>query len=308
MTPIGVLVMAYGTPERLEDVEAFYTDVRRGRPPSAEQLHALVRRYEAIGGLSPLNAHTKAQVSALQAALDAIERDRYLVAYGTKHATPKIEDAVDFLAQAGASFLVGLVLAPHYSRLSVGQYLERALARALERRLGSAFLEHWHDEPALIDALARRVRQAVDALATKHRGPIEVVFSAHSLPKRILELDDPYPAQLASTASLVAQEAGLARYRLAWQSAGRTEEPWMGPDILEVIDLLASEGVPAIVVCPAGFTADHLEVLYDLDIEARERAERQGVAFSRTASLNDDPQVMAALARRVAAAASRLEP
>lgn len=303
----GVVVMSYGTPERLEDVEAFYTDVRRGRPPSAEQLAALTERYRAIGGVSPLGQRTAAQLDALHGALEAAEPGRYLVRSGAKHARPKIEEAVDALAAGGADQLVGLVLAPHYSRLSVGEYVERARTRAAAHGLPAAFVEDWHDEPALVEALADRVRRGVADLLARTGEPLEVVFTAHSLPERILASGDPYPGQLAETARLVAAAAGLVHHRTAWQSAGRTGEAWLGPDILEVLARLAADGVVSVLVCPAGFTSDHLEVLYDLDIEARQLAERLGTGFARTPSLNDDAQVMAALARRVAAAAAGLE-
>ncbi len=300
----GVLVMSYGTPARAEDVAAFYTDVRRGRPPSTEQLADLVRRYDAIGGLSPLRERTAAQVAALEAALGAISPGRYVVRSGMKHADPRIERAVDELAAAGAGALVGLVLAPHDSALSVGEYVERATAAATAQQMRSVFLRSWHDEPALVAALAARVRDAAgslgydlaDAAACER---LEVVFTAHSLPARILQSGDPYPAQLAETAELVARRCGLTRHRVGWQSAGRTAEAWIGPDILELLPTLAREGAQAVVVCPAGFTSDHLEILYDLDVDARRLAERLSLGFARTASLNDDPDVFAALARRV---------
>lgn len=298
----GVLVMAYGTPAGLEDVGTFYADVRRGRTPSPEQLDNLVARYLAIGGVSPLNARTAAQLVGLGNALEAIEPGAYAVRYGAKHAAPRVEEAVDAIAAEGIDQLVGLVLAPHYSRLSVGEYVERAAAQAARRGLACAFVEQWHDDEALVAVLAERVGAGAEALAGRSGGPLEVVFSAHSLPARILETGDPYPGQLAETASLVAARAGLASYRTAWQSAGRTPEPWLGPDILEVLPTLAGEGFASVLVCPAGFTSDHLEILYDLDVEARAAAERLGLGFARTGSLNDEPRVMAALARRIAAA------
>lgn len=297
----GVVVMAYGTPSGPDDVERFYLDVRKGRPPSPEQLADLKRRYDAIGGTSPLNARTAAQVAALQAALEALEPGGYFVAYGAKHSAPKIEAAVAELAERGATEIVGVVLAPHYSRLSVGEYLERARERCAELGLACGFVRHWHDAEALIASLAARVREAAASLVPG-RGEVEYCFTAHSLPERILAEGDPYPDELAETARLVAGRLGLAHYRVGWQSAGRTPEPWIGPDILVVLRELAAQGFGGVVVCPAGFTADHLEVLYDLDIEAAQLAAALGIAFARTASLNDDPTVFAALAERVAAA------
>ncbi|MCU1491069.1 MAG: ferrochelatase [Acidimicrobiaceae bacterium] len=303
----GVLVMAYGTPRGPEDVEAFYTDVRRGRPPSAEQLADLERRYRAIGGISPLNERTAGQISALGRALEEVEGGRYVLAYGAKHSRPRIEEAVEQLVGDGAKEIVGLVLAPHYSRLSVGEYIERARTRAEEIGIPAAFIEHWHTEDALVEVLARRVLAARSTLGgggeeLPDDEGIEVCFTAHSLPVRILAEGDPYPAQLEETAGLVAARAGLAHHRVGWQSAGRTPEPWIGPDVLELLRTLAAEGYRGVVVCPAGFASDHLEVLYDLDIEARGLAQELGLAFARTASLNDEPSVARALAARVAAA------
>lgn len=303
----GVLVMAYGTPRDLDDVEGFYTDVRRGRPPSEAQLTALVDRYRAIGGVSPLNERTAAQAAALERALVALGAPGdYVLRYGAKHAHPNIEEAVEGLSAAGSDQLVGLVLAPHYSSLSIGEYLARAAKRAGELDMAYGFVEAWYDEPALVDALAERVRAGATDLVTRHGEPLEVVFTAHSLPERIRSTDDPYPAQLAETARLVAAAANIRRYRTGWQSAGRTAEAWLGPDITEILPALAEEGVASVLVCPAGFTSDHLEILYDLDIEASALARRLGVGFARTASLNDDPAVMGALARRIATVAAAL--
>ncbi len=302
----GVVVMAYGTPGRLEDVEAFYTDVRRGRPPSAEQLEQLVARYRAIGGVSPLNERTAAQVAGLAAQLEARQPGGFAVAYGAKHAEPRIEQAVEALAGHGVDRLVGLVLAPHYARLSVGEYLERAATTAGAAGVAFAGIEHWHDEPALVAVLAERVADERARLVAAVGEPVEVVVTAHSLPERIVSTGDPYPAQLAETARLVAAAAGLDHHGVAWQSAGRTADTWLGPDILEVLRTLAAQKVAGVVVCPAGFTSDHLEVCYDLDVEARALAERLGLGFARTASLNDEPRVLAALAARVADVAATL--
>lgn len=279
----GVLVMAYGTPATPDDVERYYTHVRRGRPPAPAQLAELQARYLAIGGTSPLLARTRAQTDGLQAALGA----GYRVELGMKHAPPFIEDGTAVLARAGAERVVGLVLAPHYSRLSVGEYATRAV--------GADVIESWHLEPGYVALLAGFVREA---LAGAPSGT-EVVFTAHSLPTRILDEGDPYPAQLEETAAAVAQAAGLDRWSVGWQSAGRTPEPWIGPDILDVLRERAAAGAAGVVVCPAGFVSDHLEVLYDLDVEARELARDLGLFFDRTRMPNDDPQFVETLARVV---------
>ncbi len=288
---IGALVMAYGTPSSKEDVGAFYTHVRRGRPPSPEQLADLCRRYDAIGGTSPLVDRTNAQADGLAAALG----DEYQVALGFKHASPFIEDAVGALAASGVDSFVGLVLAPHYSKLSVGEYCDRARAAAGDR-MNFSMIESWHLAAGYVDLLAGFLIEAMAEVASA--GAVHVVFTAHSLPERILATGDPYPAQLAASAAAIAARADLApeMWSVAWQSAGRTPEPWIGPDILTVIDTLADTGTQAVVVCAAGFTSDHLEVLYDLDIEARNRAEAQGLGFARTRSLNDHSQLCSTLA------------
>jgi protoporphyrin/coproporphyrin ferrochelatase len=296
--PRGLVVMAYGTPASADDVEAYYTHIRRGRPPSTEQLADLASRYAAIGGASPLAERTRDQVAAIAAALSAGDSGRWVVALGNKHALPFIEEAADKLAGSAPAGIVGLVLAPHYSGGSVGEYHERAAAAAGERGVAYVAINSWHDEPAWLDAQGDRVRAALDALPTR----TEVLFTAHSLPERVL-VDDPYPDQLRASATAIAARAGLDAghgWQLAWQSAGRTPEPWRGPDVLDMIrDVAATGRADGVLVCPQGFVSDHLEVLYDLDIEARRVATGAGLAFARTPSINDDPAVMAALAERV---------
>ncbi len=299
----GLLVMAYGTPRTPDDVEAYYTHIRRGRPPTEELLAELKGRYDAIGGISPLAALTEAQRSALAAALEQRQPGGWVVALGQKHAAPFIEDGIAELAAAGVRDVVGLVLAPHYSGFSVGQYQQRAEDAASEHGLTLHRIDQWHTEPAYVAFLASAVRDARATLPERHK----VLFTAHSLPERVLA-DDPYPDLLRESAALVADEVGLSpwpEWALAWQSAGRTPEPWRGPDVLEVIrDLAATGATDGVLVCAQGFTADHLEVLYDLDIEAAGLAGELGLAFARTRSLNADPDVMGALADRVIAAAT----
>jgi ferrochelatase len=300
---VGVLLMAYGTPARPEDVEAFYTDVRRGRPPSAEQLADLQRRYDAVGGISQLAARTKEQVAGVQAALDAMAPGEYTCRYGAKHAAPSIENAVAAMAEDGIDRLVALVLAPHYSAGSVGEYLARVERAAAPLGISTGAVKGWHDHPVLIELLAERVEAAFAALATTPGDPlIELLVTAHSLPIRIVEGGDGYDLALQETAALVANATGAAKWRVCWQSAGRTPEPWLGPDVLDVLRLLPAEGRTGVVVCPAGFTSDHLEVSYDLDIEAAQIARELGLRFGRTASLNADERLCAALAGLVTAA------
>jgi ferrochelatase len=299
---LGVAVMAYGTPASPPDVEAYYTHIRRGNAPSPEQLADLTRRYDAIGGTSPLAERTEAQRSALQAALDERAPGRCIAVLGQKHAAPFIEDAVATLAEAGATTIVGLVLAPHFSRFSVGQYQERLAAAAAERELPTVAIESWHLEPTYLAFLTAAVEDGLVPLPARTK----VLFTAHSLPERVLA-GDPYPDQLRASAAATAEAAGLDRWAgwsLCWQSAGRTPEPWRGPDILEVIRDLAGTGrADGVLVCPQGFVSDHLEVVYDLDIEARSVAGEVGLAFARTRVLNADAGVLGALADRVLEAA-----
>jgi len=295
---VGVVVMAYGTPASLDDVEAYYTHIRRGRPPTREQLDELVGRYRALGSPSPLRAITEAQARRIGDALGG----EFVVALGQKHAPPFIEDAVSTLADAGVTRLVGVVLAPHYSRGSVGEYVARLRAACDLHGLPTAAVESWHDLPEYVDFLAGAVGEGLAGLPARTK----VLFTAHSLPERVLD-GDPYPDELAASAAAAAERAGLDRWAgwgLAWQSAGRTPEPWRGPDLLEVLDDLAGTGrADGVLVCPQGFVADHLEVLYDLDVQAASRAASLGLAFARTRSLNDDTVVLSALAERVREAA-----
>jgi ferrochelatase len=301
---VAVVLMAYGTPRSRDEILPYYTDIRRGRPPTDEALADLSRRYEAIGGVSPLARLTEAQCDSIQIALDEIAPDRYEVVLGLKHADPKIEAAVDEVAARGCSKIVGAVLAPHYSAYSIGQYLARARDAAEPHGIEVVGVESWAVEPAFVDFIADDLRTRLGDLPTRTR----VLFTAHSLPERILLGGDRYIDELRSTAEAIAERLGLAEgadWQIAWQSAGRTPEPWIGPDILEVIDQLgADDDVDTVVVSSVGFVADHLEVLYDLDIEAKDRADRVGLVFDRTASVNAAPAVMAALAHRIHLAAS----
>ncbi|MEO7428847.1 MAG: ferrochelatase [Acidimicrobiales bacterium] len=299
---LGVVVMAYGTPASPGDVEAYYSHIRRGNAPTPERLAELTARYDAIGGISPLAARTESQRAELQRALDERAPGQCRVVLGQKHAAPFIEDAVATLACDGVQRVIGLVLAPHFSRFSVGEYQGRLATAAAEHSMGSAGIESWHLEPTYVRFLVDAVRDGLAELPERTK----VLFTAHSLPERVL-VDDSYPDQLQASASAVAQAAGLDRWAgwsIGWQSAGRTPEPWRGPDILEIIRELAATGAAdGVLVCPQGFVSDHLEVVYDLDIEAAHVATDVGLAFGRTRVLNADPAVLGALADRVLAAA-----
>jgi len=289
----GVLLMAYGSPATLDDVEAYYTHIRGGRPPSAAQVEALRERYRRIGGTSPLREITRRQADGVRAAL-ARSGLALPVFVGMKHAPPFIEEVLGAMAGEGIREVVALALAPHYSRVSVAAYFTTARSAAAAAGIALRTVEHWHDHPGYIAAVSARLRALLRRCGDA--GAPEVVFTAHSLPQRILSWDDPYPRQLRRTSELVAAATGLARWRFAYQSASPAGEPWLGPALGEVIEEVAAGGGRAIAVCPVGFVSDHLEVLYDIDIEARAAAAARGIRLERTPSLNDAPDFVEALA------------
>jgi ferrochelatase len=278
----AVVLMAYGSPERIEDIRPYLEDIREGRPVSDEAVKELTERYRRIGGRSPLDEVTERQRAALEQELGVP------VFVGMKHWRPRLAEAVDEALRGGAERIVGIVLAPHYSALSIAGYRER-LESALAGRAQLRFVDSWHDHEAFLEVLAGRVR-GTDA---------HVVFTAHSLPERILATGDPYRDQLLETSRLVAERAGVEHWSFAFQSASATGEPWLEPDILEELDDLHARGVRKVLVCPVGFVSDHLEILWDIDVEARERAAELGVELDRIDSLNDDPAFVRALAELV---------
>ena len=301
--PVGVLVMAHGTPATPAGIAPFYTAIRRGRPPPPELLDELVGRYQAIGGTSPLTERTHAQVDGIAAALEAAVPGRYLVALGTKYATPTIEEGMAVLAAGGVERVIGIVLTPHQSSLGSGEYFRRAAeaAAASGRPVALVTVPSWHRAPGFSQLLAERTAATIASVDAGARRSTSVFFTAHSLPLRVVGEGDPYPEQVAESAADVAVLLGLddepgLTWELAWQSAGRTEEPWIGPDLLASIRRAAEEGATSVVVCPVGFVSDHLEILYDLDIEGAGLAHSLGMAFARTPSLNADAGFMAVLA------------
>ena len=286
MSGSAVVLMAYGSPERLADVPAYYADIRGGRPIRPELLDDLVERYRRLGieESSPLNAITEETRAAL-------ERELAVPVFtGMKHWTPRIAEAAERALATGARRIVGLVLAPHYSRLSIAGY-RRQLEDALAGRAELDFVESWHDDEGFVSFLADRVRGA-----TEH-----VVFTAHSLPARILEEDDPYRDQLLETSRLVAERAGVAEWSFSFQSESPTGEPWLGPDILDHLGDLHERGVRDVLVCPVGFVSDHLEIRWDIDVEAVARARELEMGLGRIEMPNADPRfvrVLAGLVRR----------
>jgi len=299
---IGVLVMSYGTPESMDDVETYYTHIRRGNAPTPELLAELKGRYEAIvGGVFPLRENTNGQVAGLQDKLEQLVPNKFACYQGLKHAKPYIEDGVEQMAKDGITQAVGIVLAPHFSTMSVGSYIKRAEEKAKELGITMTFVKQYHMHPKLLEALTDRVVAGLGRLAAATGGEerVKVLFSAHSLPEKIRELGDPYEQQLLETSAAVAKAANVKDWQFTWQSAGRTRDPWLGPDILETLPVLAEEGVKAVLVAPVGFVSDHLEVLYDLDIEAQAAAKELDMTLDRIAMLNRDPLYMETLAESV---------
>jgi protoporphyrin/coproporphyrin ferrochelatase len=336
----AVIAMAYGSPARSEEIPDYFADIRGGRPASPAAVAELEERYRRIGGHSPLNEVTESQRAALERELG------FPVYVGMKHWAPRISDAVADAIANGAQRIVGLVLAPHYARMSIGGYRAR-LEQALNGSIELVFIESWHDHEPFIQILADRVRGALasrfwdaargtgpegivlgarprgapgrpaasggggarllpaEATAGQGREDAHVVFTAHSLPQRILAEGDPYEEQLLETSRLVAARAGVTDWSFAFQSESPTGEPWLGPDLLEELDRLHATGVRNVLVAPIGFVSDHLEILWDIDVEACERAAALGLELNRIASLNDDPAFIRALAdlvRRAVAA------
>ncbi len=301
--PVGVLVMAYGTASGPDDIERYYTDIRGGRMPSPEHLAELRGRYEAIGNVFPLLDTTRAQAHGLVDRLNTVGPDTYRAYLGMKHSAPFIPEAVDAMAADGVTRAIGIVMAPHWSGMSVETYIER-VRQAIDAQgldLQMTFVRSFHEHPLFISWLSEALRRTLATLDDEARAHPTVLFTAHSLPVRTLtdgtqrcktcDCDDScrYRDGLQATGDLVAATVGLEDHRIAWQSVGRTAEPWWGPGIDEVIPQLVADGRTAIVVCCAGFVADHLETLYDLDIEAGAEAAEAGLAFARTPMPNADP-------------------
>lgn len=290
---IGVLLMAYGGPNNLDEVEPYLLDVRGFRPTSAEIIHEVRERYREIGGRSPILEQTQAQAEALQAALG----EHYRVSVGMRHWHPYIKDTLAEMTAAGIEKAVGLVMAPHYSRMSIGAYYKKV--NEAESALEIAPIERWHLLPGYLDALAGRVRTALERFPVEVRAEVPVIFTAHSLPERILEWGDPYPDELRATVAAVMERLGGQPHTFAFQSAAISNEPWLGPDAGEVIARFAAEGRKHILLSPIGFVCEHVEVLYDVDIVFKQQAEALGAQLERIEMLNTAPQMIDGLAQLV---------
>ncbi|MEH7436322.1 ferrochelatase [Neobacillus drentensis] len=281
---MGLLVMAYGTPYTLDDLEGYYTHIRHGRKPSPEMIEDLRNRYEAIGGISPLAKITQDQAEKLEEHLNTIQDDIEFKMYlGLKHIKPFIEDAVKQMHEDGIKEAISIVLAPHFSTFSVKSYNGRAVEEA--EKLGGlkiTSIESWYEEPKFIGYWADKVKQVFEQMTQEEKEHAVLIVSAHSLPEKILQSGDPYPQQLKETADLIAEQAGVNNYTIGWQSAGNTPEPWIGPDVQDLTrDLYQQHHYKAFVFAPVGFVCDHLEVLFDNDIECKAVTDELGVSYYR---------------------------
>ena len=295
---IGLLVMAYGTPYKEEDIEPYYTHIRHGRKPEPEALQDLKDRYQAIGGISPLAKITEDQTKELEKALNEQQDEYEFKAYiGLKHITPFIEETVQQMATDGIEEAISIVLAPHYSTFSVKSYNERANEEAKKHGIQIDSVESWYDHPGFIKFWADGIRETYNNIPEEEREETVLIVSAHSLPEKILKDGDPYADQLAETAKLIAKEANIKNYELGWQSEGNTPDPWLGPDVQDLTrDLYKERGYKAFVYAPVGFVADHLEVLYDNDYECKVVCDEVGASYYRPEMPNTHPQFIHTLA------------
>jgi ferrochelatase len=307
--PIGVLVMAYGGPNSLAELPGYLSDIRSGRPTTPEVLEEIGHNYSQIGGKSPLLDITQQQLAGVAAKLDP---SIYRIYLGMRHWAPWIEEVVGQMLEDGVTHAISLVLAPHFSKMSIAKY-QGKIADGLEMYHGDIEFEHiasYHDAPKLIEALANRVEMGLAEWPEAERDSVHVVFSAHSLPERILKMGDPYDSQLRATAQLVAEQAGLDASRWSWsyQSAGRSPEPWLGPQIQEYLPVLAAQGIRNVISIPVGFVADHVEILYDIDIQAQAVAKEIGMRLVRPPALNTDPLYIDTLVELIQARAAKWLP
>ncbi|MCA1030928.1 ferrochelatase [Bacillus timonensis] len=296
---MGLLVMAYGTPYKEEDLERYYTHIRRGRRPTDEMLQELKERYDEIGGISPLAKITLEQAEALEKHLNSIQEEVEFKMYlGLKHIEPFVEDAVQDMKKDGITEAVSIVLAPHFSTFSVKSYNGRAKEEA--EKLGGLTIhsvESWYTEPKFIQYWSEKVKETFASMPKEEQDSSVLIVSAHSLPEKIIAAGDPYPDQLQETADLIAEAAGVKNYVIGWQSAGNTPEPWIGPDVQDLTrDLYDEKGYKAFVYVPAGFVSDHLEVLYDNDYECKNVTDELGVSYYRPEMPNTDPLFIDSLA------------
>lgn len=307
---MGLLVMAYGTPYKLDDLERYYTHIRHGRKPTDEMIEDLRNRYEAIGGISPLAKITQEQAEKLEAHLNKIQDEIEFKMYlGLKHIDPFIEDAVKQMHEDGIEEAISIVLAPHFSTFSVKSYNGRAVEEA--EKLGNLkinTIESWYQEPKFIGYWAEKVKQVFETMPKEEKDNAVLIVSAHSLPEKILQFGDPYPEQLQETAELIAEHAGVKNYVIGWQSAGNTPEPWLGPDVQDLTrELFNAHQYKSFVYAPVGFVCDHLEVLYDNDIECKAVTDELGASYYRPEMPNSKEEFIDAVSSVILKALGRYD-
>ena len=290
---IGLLVMAYGGPDKLEEVEPYLMDVRGYRPTAPEIVHEVRERYREIGGRSPILERTQAQADALQSALNRQGPD-FKAFVGMRHWHPFIQDTLAEMRAQGIERTVGLVMAPHFSRMSIQAYFNKI--QDANSGMQIAKIHDWNLLPEYLDALVYRVRTALERFPESVRADVPVIFTAHSLPERILQWGDPYPLQLLATTDALMERLGPRPYEFAYQSAAISTDPWLGPDASEVMERFAAEGKRHILICPIGFVCEHVEILYDIDIVYQRLAKELGIQLERIVMLNDDPEMIRGLA------------
>ena len=298
---VGLLVMAYGTPYKEEDIERYYTHIRHGRKPSPEALQDLTERYRAIGGISPLARITEEQAKAIEEKLNTMQDEYEFHMYiGLKHIEPFIEDAVQEMSKAGIQKAASIVPAPHYSTFSVKSYNGRAQETADQYGIELVSVEDWYDEAGFIQYWADQITDTYDQMSAEERENAMLIVSAHSLPEKILQDGDPYVEQLTETARLLSEKTGIKQYSIGWQSEGNTPDPWLGPDVQDLTrDLYERDGYKAFVYAPVGFVSDHLEVLYDNDYECKVVCDEVGASYFRPHMPNTDTLFIETLANVV---------
>lgn len=296
--PVAILLMALGGPDKLEDVEPYLLDVRGGRPTPPELVEEIRERYRLTGGKSPAPGITREVARKLEQQLNGPGGERVRCYVGFRHWRPYIKDAYAELLDDRPERLIGLCMAPQYSSLSVGAYVKKVEEARAE--LGGEFpvtyVQSWHRHPGLITALADNVAAGLRKFPAEIRGRVPILFTAHSLPERILAMNDPYPGEVRGTMEAVCQRLGAVVSRFAFQSQGRSNETWLGPTVEAMLEVLRQEGHRQVLIAPIGFLSDHLEVLYDVDIEFKQLAASKGMGLERIPMLNATPPLIDTLA------------
>lgn len=298
---IGLLVMAYGTPYSLDDIKRYYTHIRSGREPSEKLVEQLREKYEAIGGISPLAGITKKQANLLEQNLNSMQNEyEFQLFIGLRHIDPYIEDAIAGMAKSGIKEAVSIILAPHYSSYSINGYNNRAKKEAEKYNINLKSVQYWYTEQQFIQFWAQSINEICDSLTVAELENTITVYTAHSLPQSLVKDDDPYVDQMSHTAKLVSEKTKVSNYKVGWQSAGKSKEQWLDPDVFELTSYLYNEkGYRSFIYAPVGFVSDHLEILYDNDYECKELCDKLGATYYRAKMPNDNPLLIAAMSSAI---------